>query len=478
MNTSTLVQSFAIPTNRATKKLRFKKNGDAGRKIVVSSNWLPLFDFNAGEPVVEESLGVGKGIVIKRVYDLFDAPLKSKKVYYRNYKSRKNNPLETLLEVASKKLINLSFPKNCKQVHVTFQKGCVTIVPVMTNLDKALENATPESRYEVFAACTSGVDLCSMENNGFSISSVIEHRPCEARDGKRDHSETGALSVLRNIKKRIKNLFNEDITHIDLDQIREAVSQSPVTTFMASPQCDDFSTVKSKSAKQASLENLSTTEDMMLDMLRVIEAVNPPVVCFEQVGGWYTSAAYRLLSIRLKRWGYTENLIVADARDHGGLTSRKRGYAVFTCLDADFSFEAPVARRETPIWELIEPYLSECRDVTHSKSIQDGAKCGRLRTITKDSKHSPTFLKSQPRMAKDSVVISHEGRYLWPSEELQKMLMGIDPEYKTDAVSKDIGSEIIGQSIDGALHDMVIRCVKNHIDNYFNSLEHPHAIAA
>lgn len=472
------VKSFAIPSGIATKKLSMKVSPTTGKKkIAVSTNWLPLFGFEAGAEVIERSLGANKGIEIillsdldsfvGNTLDLFnpeDVKLKKKIVYQREYKARKNNPLETLIEVASQKIIDDSFPCDTTRVHVTFSQSRITITPLTTFQEDALKNITPESKHEVFAACTSGVDLHSLENtHGMSIHSVIDWRAVEARDGKRDLTETGAVSVLRNVKS-IRNLFNEDITYIDASRLEAAVKDSPVTTFMASPVCDDFTNVKNNTAKEDSIENLTTSLDQSFDMLRCIYAIKPPVVCFEQVRGWYKSDAYKVLSIRLRKLGYKENVLIADPRDYGGTTSRVRGYGVFTVLDAPFEFEDKTQRSDETIWGLVQNHLPECRDVSHSKSINDGKACGRLRIINKDSLHSPTFLKSQPRMAKDSVVIEDEGKFYWPSEDLQKSLMGILPTFTTDAVSKDIGSEILGQSIDGAVHDSVIRSLKKHID--------------
>ena len=468
MNTNT-TRVFAVPSGKATKQLKFKRIDDHKRKIVLSTNFLPLFDFDKGDKVVESSLGKDKGIRIDRVYDMFDAPMKTKQVYSRSYKTRKNNPLETLMEVSSQKLIRESFPAWCTKVHVVMKKGVVFITPLTSHKEKAIMNATPESRHEVFAACTSGVDLHGLEESGFTIHSVIEYRPNEKRDKDRDLTETGALTVLRNSKQGIKNIFCEDIMSIDTEQLIEAVKTSLVTTFIASPQCDDFTNLKTNAAKASSVDDLSTSVDMALDFLRVVDAIKPPVVVFEQVAGWYKSEAYKLLCIRMRRWGYTEHLTIANALEFGGLPGRTRGYAVFSCLDVPFSFEAPKPRPETSIWNEIEPFLSQCRDVTHSKSLQDGASCGRLRTITPTSIKAPTILKSQSRMAKDSAVITIGEKILWPSEDLQKHLMGIPADFHVDAVSKDIGSEILGQSIDGSLHAMVTRSVKNHIDSYFHS---------
>ncbi len=459
---------FTIPSGKATKQLKFKRIDESRRKLVISTNFLPLFDFHKGDKVVETSLGKGKGIRIDRVYDLFDAPMKTKQVYSRQYKTRKNNPIETLMEVSSQKLIRDSFPSWCTKVHVVMKKGVVFITPLTSHKERAIMNATPESRHEVFAACTSGVDLHGLEESGFTIHSVIEYRPHEKRDKDRDLTETGALTVLRNNRNGIKNIFNEDIMSIDTEQLIDAVKSSPVTTLIASPQCDDFTNLKTNAAKQSSIDDLSTSVDMALDFLRVIDAIKPPVVVFEQVAGWYKSEAYKLLCIRMRRWGYSENLTIANALDHGGLTGRTRGYAVFSCLDVPFIFENDKPRRKDSIWPEIEPFLPQCRNVSHSKSLQDGIDCGRLRTITPTSTKAPTILKSQSRMAKDSAVILVDDQLLWPSEDLQKHLMGIPQEFHVDAVSKDIGSEILGQSIDGSLHAMVTRSIKKHIDSYFN----------
>ena len=462
-----MVQTFAIPSGKITKQLSFKRLGDDGRKLAISTNWLTLMDFNPDDRVIERSLGKDKGIEIIKVYDLLDAPLKTKKVYKRSYTSRKNNPIETLLEVGSQRLINESFG-NAKRVHVIFTKGRIIITPITSHKEQAIKNATPESRSKVFAACTSGLDICAMESSGFQIHSIIEMRPNERRDKKRDLTETGALTALRNLKKGIINVFNEDITTIDTNQLAEAVKQSPVTTFIASPQCDDHTNVKNNEAKEKSVEDLTTTVDMALDMLRVIDAIKPPVVQFENVSGWYTSEAYNLLKIRLRRYGYIEYLDIAKATDRGGLTTRKRGFSVFTCLDAPFAFEKPPKPRTEKIWPIIEPFISGCRDVSHSKSILDGAKCGRLRVITPESITAPSILKSQERMAKDSCVILHEGKYLWPSESLVKRLMGVPQSFSTDCVSKDISIEIVGQSQDHVHADLITRSIKKHIDYYFN----------
>ncbi|MBS7671630.1 DNA cytosine methyltransferase [Croceicoccus gelatinilyticus] len=443
----------------ATKQLKFRDKG--GRRILtISSNLLTLFGFSKGDAVVERSLGPGKGMTVERVDDLFAGP-QTKKVYARTYKQRRNNPLEHMIEVSSQRLIDEAFPEGCNRVHILFQSGKVTITPIFTIEERARANAGKADPDSVFAALTSGVDLHSMQTSGFSISAVLEWRPQEARD-KTNLTETGAMTALAN-SGPLYALFNEDVTSCVLDHIGAAMAKNPPMIFHASPQCDDLSNLKAKSLKERDLETTDSTADMIIDLLAIIEKIAPPVVVFENVPGMIGSPAYEVASLRLRRWGYTRHEHVGDARDYGGLTSRKRAYVVFTLLNAPFAFEEPYGERERDAWAVIEPFLDQCRDVSHSKSLNDGKEIGRLRAIKPGARNLPTPVKSIARMAKDSIVIEPEdGKFLFPSEALFKHLLGID-DVDLNAVSATIATEIIGQSIDRPHHEMIMRSVRRHI---------------
>ena len=444
----------------ATKQLRFRSS-TRGRVLTISSNLLTLFDFSKGDLVTERSLGQGKGMVIERVYDA--APTgRVKQVYARHYPRRKNNPLEHQIEVSSQKLINESFPADCSRVHISFEAGRVVVTPIRTVAERSQVNAHIADPDSVFAALTSGVDLASMRKEGFSISAVLEWRPQEARD-KTDLTETGALTALAN-SGPLHALFNEDITLCALDRIATAMEAKPVMMLHASPQCDDHSNLKSKAQKLKDLDEGSSSADMILDLLSLIERLAPPVVVFENVPGMVTSASYEIACLRLKRWGYQRHEHIGDARDFGGMTSRKRAYVVFTQLDAPFAFEQPSTPRKKDAWSVVAPFLSECRDVSHSKSLKDGKVCGRLRSVRPGAQHLPTPIKSQGRMAKDSIVIEpKDDLFLFPSENLLKRFLGIE-DVDLSAVSSTLATEIIGQSIDVPHHKAVMRAIRAHID--------------
>lgn len=444
----------------ATKQLSFRRKGSS-RILTVSSNLLTLFDFSKGDAVTERSLGPGQGMTIERCYDLFEAP-RTKRVYARTYPRRRNNPLEHMVEVSSQRLIDEAFPADCRRVHITFERGRVTIKPLRSFSQRAMANASKAPPRSVFAALTSGVDLASLRAHGFSISAILEWRPQEKRD-KTDLTETGALNALAN-SGPVHALFNEDITACVLDRIAEIMSRNPTMILHASPQCDDHSNLKAKSIKERHLEESESSADMIIDLLNIIERAAPPVVVLENVPGMLKSAAYEIASMRLRRWGYTRFEHVGDARDYGGYTSRKRAYVVFTQLDAPFEFEAPFSPREKDAWALVLPYLADCRDVSTSKSLQDGKACGRLRAVRPGARTLPTPVKSQARMAKDSIVIEPvEDQFLFPSEDLLKRFLGID-DVDMQAVSATIASEIIGQSIDGPHHASIIRAIDRHIE--------------
>ena len=458
----------------ATKQLAFRQR--AGRRVLtISSNLLTLFGFTKGDDVIETSLGKGKGMVIERCYDLFsDAP--TKKVYSRTYPRRKNNPLETLLEVSSQKLLNESFPKECSRVHVRFERGRVTITPLQTVSERGVANAHRADPGSTFAALTSGVDLASLRSEGFSVSAILEWRPQESRD-KTDLTETGALCALAN-SGPLHALFNEDVTSAALNEIEHAMSRNPVMLFHASPQCDDHTPLKAGKLKERHNDEATSSEDMIIDLLNVIERLATPVVLFENVAGMLDSAAYKVASLRLRRWGYTCHEHVGDARLYGGLTSRRRAYVVFTLLDAPFAFEDPFTEREKDAWAQVSFDLNECRDVSHSKSLQDGKECGRLRRITPQSKSIPTPVKSQARMAKDSIVIEPEdGVFLWPTENQLKRFLGIE-DVDMASVSATIASEIIGQSIDRPHHASILRSLKNHISAWREGVSETSRMAA
>jgi len=266
----------------------------------------------------------------------------------------------------------------------------------------------------------------------------------------------------------INTVINEDIMDIDIERVAALSMSSNHTLFHFSLQCDDFSNVKAKKLKNASLEDSTTTIDMILDGISLIKKFKFPVVMLENVRGFADSDIGKMTVARLKRLGYTIYDKICDARDFGGLTSRIRYYLVATMLPVAFVLPKKQERNTESIWKHIQPLINEghFRIPKSTKSFEKGIECGRSRTISTTSISVPTILKSQNRMAKDSVFALDDNGTMWfPKESALKSLMGIDKQFSLEAVGETIASEIIGQSIEAPLHDAWIDAVKQHINS-------------
>lgn len=448
----------------ATKQLSLQPCA-TGKKLVVSTNWLPLFGFEANERTVETLIGKGKGIRIVLADE--NITCKTKKVYIREYKHRKNNPLETMLDIRKQSLINEAFPEDTVMVHVLFRYGEILITPITNRQSAAIKMFKKDKNLSTFLACSSGVDAVSLTRKGFSIETLLEYRPHEKRD-RYDLSETGALNAIANVK--VKHLINEDIFAVGLERLVKLTQSSSYSLLNISTQCDDHSPVKAASLKEASLEDGTTTIDMIIDAINIIQQFNFPTILHENVRGFETSDAGKIFKARLARLGYKVYNGIYDARNYGGETGRVRSYIFASMLPSEFKKPEPFKSvHHLSLWErCIEPLIvkGELRDVTECQSTKDGFSTGRARLIKRDSEFSPTFLKSQNRQAKDSVFIYDEVRQkvYFPSNELMKTLMGIHG-MNFDAVSGTIESEIIGQSIEVPLHEALLESVREHIQN-------------
>lgn len=433
----------------------------AGRdRIRLSSNWLAMKGFEAGTRHTVELLPGSYGLRVRA-----DAENGVQKIYQRSYSKRKNNVLETQLEISNRSVLERALPPYAERVHFEIKHSEILITPVGNrtfSIRRAIK-ALPDPR-TAFIALTSGVDCHSFAANGFQIDGVCEYRPTESRDNT-DKTETGALNVLFNSAPRV--LFNEDIFRLSMDRIRQYAADAPAIGCLSlSIQCDEFSNVKAKSLKDRSLEDMNTSADMAYPALRMVEEMMPATVLIENVAGFFSSALYlQLVKPQLRRMGYFVSEQIFDAPLYDGLTLRKRGYMVASIFPG-FQFPEPSSPegRSVPVWAEIESLLADCRDVSHCKAVHDGIAMGRARHITPESLYSPTVLKSQLRQAKDSIYIAMpDGRFLLPTNEMLVRLSGFPKDLVTGHQSGEIEAEIIGQSVEYPLHDQIIKSVGEHL---------------
>lgn len=453
--TPEIVATANIP-NIITKELKLATS--AGRdRIRLSSNFLGMMGFEQGVRHTVEPLPGTYGMVL-------NADAKgTQKVYSRSYSSRRNNPLETQIEVSNSEILRKCLPMGAERLHFEMRRGQIVIRPVDNrtfSIRKSIR-AMDDPR-TAFVALTGGIDVRCFKDAGFAIDSVLEYRPQEARDKDSDKTETGALNCLFNAAPRV--LYNEDIFRIDMDRVRALAREgAPIGCLSLSLQCDDFSTVKAKSLKEKSVRDGTSSKNMAYPGLRLVEVVRPATVMIENVPAFGSSAQYQMFREILTDWGYEVKDIIMSAPENGDLTRRKRFYMVASVFPG-FEFPEPEAVSEMLLWPQIEQFLGGCRDISHSKSLAEGLSGGRARLITPASTHSPTILKSQMRGAKDSVFIEMpDGSYRFPSNELLQFLSGIPMDMPFGRQSKDIESEIIGQSISYGMHHRLCEQIAKHL---------------
>ncbi|UDM18884.1 DNA cytosine methyltransferase [Vogesella sp. XCS3] len=439
-----------------TKELQIATIGTK-RKIRLSSNWLPLVGFEPGIRHSAEAIAPHQGIQLK-----FDTHGRQQ-VYQRKYNRRKNNPFETVIEIAGQALINEAIPGYTERVHFTLRHGDIIIRPLPNRTFMIRKRLKAEPKpFAAMVAMTSGIDLHCLTNSGFYIDSVLEYRPKEVRD-KQDLTESGALNALANASPRL--LINEDISTVDWGRVADLMQDAPQLAIVhISLQCDDFSTSKGGNLRRQAIENLTTSRDLAYDGLRMIETVQPACVMLEQVTGFGASPEAAMIKLKLRKWGYHVTEAKMAGRDYGGITRRERYYLIASVFPG-FEMPAPdMNSKSESIWDTIKPFLTGCRDVSHTKSLQDGISGGRARLITPQSVSAPTLLKSQSRQAKDSIYIDpQDGRYLLPSLALQQRLNGIPDTINLSCVSETIASEIIGQSIEYPMHEQIAKALHRHI---------------
>lgn len=229
-----------------TKQLKVGQTPAGGRRIRISSNFLDMMGFAPG---IRTSMVPMKGSGLR-----ISSTLEGKtKIYQRSYSSRKNNPFESLIDIQNQNLIEEAIPAYAERVHIQMMPGDILIRP-LANESFSIRKKISQARdpFQSFAALTAGVDIHSMFKAGFSINSILEYRPQEARD-KTDLTETGALNAIANCN--VKNLFNEDITKINWDYVQSRLQEEePISFLHISIQCDDHSVAKFSKAKKESIE--------------------------------------------------------------------------------------------------------------------------------------------------------------------------------------------------------------------------------
>lgn len=459
MNVTSIAKSgFHVPSV-VTKQLKMNSVSDGRRRVRISSNFIDLMGFNAGERI-EAVPSISGG------FDIRPSEAGSTKVHQRKYKrARSNNPLESLIEFGSSSLINSTFPPATERFHVTMRHGEIKVRPIANRVFSIARRFKGHDPFRAMIGMTGGVDLHCLDRAGFKSEVVLEYRPQEARDiaAGRSLEEVHALNTLKNGKPRL--LINEDIYQVSPERLKSLCDEGdPIALGHFSISCDDFSSAKSKSLRSQSVDNGTTQVDMIYPVLRVIETMNYPVVMIENVRAFANHDAGIILKSMLRRMGYETTEMTLCARDYGGIQNRTRYYLVASIFPG-FEAPKPQQRNTISIWPIVEKHLGDCRDVTEASSIKARANSKRASIgITRKSTFCPTILKSQDRLLKEGCYIEDNGRVYAPSEGLLTELMSIPEDFDASWMAREQCSETLGQGIDYKLHHAVVESVRQHIE--------------
>jgi site-specific DNA-cytosine methylase len=248
---------------------------------------------------------------------------------------------------------------------------------------------------------------------------------------------------------------------------------------------------------------------MIFPMLKIIEERMFSIALIENVEAFANSTECALFEEKLRALGYKVETIVHNALDFNGYSSRKRAFVFATVLDVEYEQPEKVEKRTAHFWnDIIQPNLGShaggtnnkenstttehFRNVSHTGGIKTyiaglklSKKCKnslnetqkkqvvkfqRANVRTEKSAHCGTLLKSQSRQVAESLYVKVGDEYLLPDNDICKMVMGIPQNFDVSMLSKELGNEVIGQSVDFFMHRAIGKKIKKHIDDYLISI--------
>lgn len=343
--------------------------------------------------------------------------------------------------------------------------------------------------------CTSGVDVASAEDDGFSTLNVLDYRPIEARDLRSniDKSETGAVCAAYNTKS-MKTVINECIYGIDTVLMRDIMR--PTNFLSLSLQCSEYTTVKNVKDKEDAIESLATTIDMFFPVLDIIEKNNYSTLLTENVRNFASSIECDLYIRRLNELGYqTYKAASLNAEHFNGYTMRNRCYIFASKLPTPFQWPENEIRTVNVWNDIVIPNLSEFRNVTHTGGIQTMLKGQEIvasgddvslmskakqtivrkfnsRNVIDENSHvAGTIIRSQSKQVAESLYIKQDDQYLIPNNNVLKAMMGIRKTFDLSIFTNEAGSELIGQSIEVPMHRKISQSIKKHIMSHVVNLK-------
>lgn len=435
-------------------------------------------------------------ILIKPLFDATSLPIKAGTVRVPNIEEYKDAILIVLDTIKQNRLTHVSFEADSnfweshdalllttqlrrmgythdlrKNVFKAIQRQPKDLVYKDIRLSKCNRLKAPSKNLdfkESFVAFSAGFDAHLLEKEGFKVTSALEYSPIEKRD-KTDRTEQYVCTMLAN--NSVKRMFNEDIYHANIDYIAQQTKE--VGHLHISLSCTDFSTLKTNAAKQKAFDELTTSRDMFIPTLELIEKQAPATISIENVPSFASSREYEILESRLTRLGFEVKPHILFAPDHGGLTSRKRLYIFCSRLGQVLNhFPAPARRSKTRnAFKAIAYDFSNMRDVSHTNSITKGKAQKRLRPFSRHNAIAPSIFRAQNRQLKDTLYIYYKGKYFLPTIDQLRTLSGMPDSFDMSFLTQEQQTAVIGQGVDTQMHYAWLQSISKYLENVLRPVQ-------
>jgi site-specific DNA-cytosine methylase len=396
-------------------------------------------------------------------------------------------------------IADISGAKSVKHTMVTenIRPAHSDILKHRDRINSGFDSTDPLS---TFSVCSSGIDMMLLEKEGFNTTHLLEYRPHESRDivkakdpitGKAikdqfkknvnatcplggeqilkgwDKTISGVISALTNVKS-LHTVFNEDIFKFKNNRVKPLMKA--FQHIHASIQCDDFCSQKTLLERAIALANMTSTADMFIKFLEIVQATPAPTLSIENVKSFATSTECLLLEGELEEMGYKVYKKVMYAPDFGGYTGRARTYLFATTLPIDFKFPVPEMPNVNAWDDIISNNLHHMKKVNSEATIEEAIKKGRDRFYRAGTAVFPTITKSNLKYTKDTTYYVSDDGYFIPDAELSKKLMGVEDFDLSTLGNEALAVEVIGQSVDASMHGKLTAQIKSHIMSYANAI--------
>lgn len=320
---------------------------------------------------------------------------------------------------------------------------------------------------DLFSGC-GGLTL-GLKQAGFDVLGAIE-------------LDSQAVKTYSSNHKRVI-LEHVDIRNICPDEFMARIGVRPgeLDLLAGCPPCQGFSSLRTRNG---SAKNRDHRNDLVKQMLRFADALQPKALMLENVPGLTAYRPFKRLCSDLSDRGYHVEYDVKDAADFG-VPQRRRRLILLAGLGVAIPFARPVAKKSTvrdAIGHLLSPErskdelhrLGERRSSRIQKLIRDIPKDGGSRTDLPKRrqlechKNSDGFKDIYGRMSWDNVAPTitsgcfnpSKGRFLHPISDRTitmreaALLQGFPPNYKFDLSA---GKQAIALMIGNALPPEFIR---------------------